>query len=388
MLEAGLFGMLAPKAHGGLELHPVEVMRVWEAVARIDSAAGWNLVMNQAVAGFAAWLPAGRGERAVRRRAHDRGRGALPARRRRGRRGWLAAYRPGPVRQRLPERRVAPQCRPSRWTATARSSTPRPASRPRSPRSSRASRRSCSTPGTPSACAARARPTSPSPTSSYPTIERRRSDPSTTRRRLRGTALPDVAVDRHPRRDRGLRRCRRGCRRWCDRARQDEDARLLRDAAARAAAGAGRRRARQSARRGVARHHPRGRGRRLRRRGLRRGRCSRRTRRSVSSSPSRSRPKPAPRPCGWSAMSWAPPRSARSSRFERYFPRRPRADAAFLEIEPALRLGRTAAVRARERLGLAQLLAGDPRPPRGREGGRRPWRVRPRPAAASMSSCR
>ena len=58
MLDAGLFGMLAPKAHGGLELHPVEVMRVWEAVARIDSAAAWNLVMNQAIAAFAAWLPA------------------------------------------------------------------------------------------------------------------------------------------------------------------------------------------------------------------------------------------------------------------------------------------------------------------------------------------
>jgi hypothetical protein len=49
--------MLAPKAHGGLELHPVEAMRVWEAVARIDSAAAWNLVMNQAISAYAAWLP-------------------------------------------------------------------------------------------------------------------------------------------------------------------------------------------------------------------------------------------------------------------------------------------------------------------------------------------
>ena len=40
MYRDGLFAMLAPKAHGGLELHPVECMRVWEAVARIDSAAG------------------------------------------------------------------------------------------------------------------------------------------------------------------------------------------------------------------------------------------------------------------------------------------------------------------------------------------------------------
>jgi alkylation response protein AidB-like acyl-CoA dehydrogenase len=57
MYEAGLFAMLAPKAYGGLELHPVEVIRVWESIARIDSAAAWNLVMNQAVAAYAAWLP-------------------------------------------------------------------------------------------------------------------------------------------------------------------------------------------------------------------------------------------------------------------------------------------------------------------------------------------
>jgi indole-3-acetate monooxygenase len=58
MYRAGLFTMLAPKARGGIELHPVECMRVWEAIARLDSAAAWNLVMNQAVAGFIAWLPA------------------------------------------------------------------------------------------------------------------------------------------------------------------------------------------------------------------------------------------------------------------------------------------------------------------------------------------
>jgi alkylation response protein AidB-like acyl-CoA dehydrogenase len=58
MYQAGLFAMLAPKAHGGLELHPVEAMQVWEAIARVDSAAAWNLVMNQAISAFAAWLPA------------------------------------------------------------------------------------------------------------------------------------------------------------------------------------------------------------------------------------------------------------------------------------------------------------------------------------------
>ena len=58
MVESGLFTMLAPKAHGGLEVHPVEAMQVWEAVARIDAAAAWNLVMNQAIVQYAAWLPA------------------------------------------------------------------------------------------------------------------------------------------------------------------------------------------------------------------------------------------------------------------------------------------------------------------------------------------
>jgi alkylation response protein AidB-like acyl-CoA dehydrogenase len=54
MFDAGLFGMLAPKAYGGLELHPVEFMKVLEAVARIDASAAWNLEMNQlAAAGLA-----------------------------------------------------------------------------------------------------------------------------------------------------------------------------------------------------------------------------------------------------------------------------------------------------------------------------------------------
>jgi hypothetical protein len=60
MYDAGLFAMLAPKAYGGLELHPVEAMRVWEAVAHTDSAAAWNLVMGQGIAAYAAWLPAER----------------------------------------------------------------------------------------------------------------------------------------------------------------------------------------------------------------------------------------------------------------------------------------------------------------------------------------
>jgi indole-3-acetate monooxygenase len=57
MYEAELFSMLAPQKYGGLELHPTECMQIWEAVARIDASAAWNLVMNQGIANYAAWLP-------------------------------------------------------------------------------------------------------------------------------------------------------------------------------------------------------------------------------------------------------------------------------------------------------------------------------------------
>jgi indole-3-acetate monooxygenase len=57
MYDAELFAMLAPRQYGGFELHPTECMRVWEAVARINASAAWNLVMNQGIANYAAWLP-------------------------------------------------------------------------------------------------------------------------------------------------------------------------------------------------------------------------------------------------------------------------------------------------------------------------------------------
>ena len=57
MLDAGLFRMLAPKAYGGLELHPGPALHVFEALSRIDSSAAWNLNLSAATAVFAAWLP-------------------------------------------------------------------------------------------------------------------------------------------------------------------------------------------------------------------------------------------------------------------------------------------------------------------------------------------
>lgn len=46
--QAGLFKMVVPRSLGGLELHPVETLRVTEAIARIDSAAGWGVGISQA----------------------------------------------------------------------------------------------------------------------------------------------------------------------------------------------------------------------------------------------------------------------------------------------------------------------------------------------------
>jgi indole-3-acetate monooxygenase len=89
MHQAGLFRIHAPKAHGGLELHPVEAMQLYEAIARIDSAAAWNLLMNQGISAYAAWLPA-EGARELFRDGPATTAGALhpPAAARRVEGGW------------------------------------------------------------------------------------------------------------------------------------------------------------------------------------------------------------------------------------------------------------------------------------------------------------
>jgi len=94
MRDADLFAMLAPRAYGGLELPIVDTMDVWEAVARVDSAAAWNLVMNQSIAAFAAWLPA-EGARELFGDGPTTVAGALfpPAAARRGDGGWMITGR-------------------------------------------------------------------------------------------------------------------------------------------------------------------------------------------------------------------------------------------------------------------------------------------------------
>jgi indole-3-acetate monooxygenase len=56
--DAGLFMLHAPKRFGGLEMHPTDMMRIWEAIGRIDSSIAWNAFMTHAgVPPFSAWLP-------------------------------------------------------------------------------------------------------------------------------------------------------------------------------------------------------------------------------------------------------------------------------------------------------------------------------------------
>lgn len=54
--DEGFFRMLRPRSRGGLELHPVEEFRVAEALARIDSAAAWNVQVCNASELYGGWF--------------------------------------------------------------------------------------------------------------------------------------------------------------------------------------------------------------------------------------------------------------------------------------------------------------------------------------------
>ena len=53
---AGFYRLFRPRALGGLELDPVTAFRLIEALARIDSAAGWNVAISNAIEVWGAWF--------------------------------------------------------------------------------------------------------------------------------------------------------------------------------------------------------------------------------------------------------------------------------------------------------------------------------------------
>jgi indole-3-acetate monooxygenase len=56
--DAGVFTLHAPKRFGGLEMHPTDMLQIWEAIGRIDASIAWNAFMTHAgVPPFSARLP-------------------------------------------------------------------------------------------------------------------------------------------------------------------------------------------------------------------------------------------------------------------------------------------------------------------------------------------
>src|SRR5215469_15698636 len=56
MREHGLYALWRPKVFAGLEVDPMAAFRVFEEVSRIDSAAGWNLVVSCSFDCVGAWF--------------------------------------------------------------------------------------------------------------------------------------------------------------------------------------------------------------------------------------------------------------------------------------------------------------------------------------------
>jgi len=56
MKKAGLFRLWVPKAFGGLEVDPLTSFRIFEEVSRVDSAAGWNLMIVSGVLTLMPWI--------------------------------------------------------------------------------------------------------------------------------------------------------------------------------------------------------------------------------------------------------------------------------------------------------------------------------------------
>jgi alkylation response protein AidB-like acyl-CoA dehydrogenase len=56
--HTGVFRLHAPRRFGGLEMHPTDMLRLWETIGRIDSSIARNAFMTHAgVPPFSARLP-------------------------------------------------------------------------------------------------------------------------------------------------------------------------------------------------------------------------------------------------------------------------------------------------------------------------------------------
>src|SRR5262245_60584040 len=56
ILDAGLMRTWTPKGYGGLEMDPIPALKMFEAIARIDSAAGWVIANSCGISTFS-WYP-------------------------------------------------------------------------------------------------------------------------------------------------------------------------------------------------------------------------------------------------------------------------------------------------------------------------------------------
>ena len=59
MTGVGLYRVWIPKIYGGMEADPITGLQMFEAVARIDSAAAWNLMLSAGGALFGQFFPNG-----------------------------------------------------------------------------------------------------------------------------------------------------------------------------------------------------------------------------------------------------------------------------------------------------------------------------------------
>ena len=62
LVDKDFYRVWFPKVYGGLEADPVTGFRLFEAIARIDSAAAWNLMLSASAATFAPFFPNGLNE--------------------------------------------------------------------------------------------------------------------------------------------------------------------------------------------------------------------------------------------------------------------------------------------------------------------------------------